>query len=264
MALTIAMAIYFILAAKVIMPALGGGVLRFDRYEHLGKNFTEVAVNIVKKPMLFVETLVNKDKAVYLFWLFLPVIGLPFLYPRSLILLGPGLLENLLTDNRWHYSGIYHYDTVLVASIFIAAAYGLNKALGLIKNYRLLAVILMLAVFIGYFFRSPLNPLSFPAELFRENKHWTAFRNILKIIPPQATVAANTHLVPHLSNREYAFMLGQEKFMTDIVIIDSADLHGFKDAADLERYVDSYMATSNYDMHVIDERYLLLTKKSRD
>ena len=61
-ALTIALIglIYFLLAVNVLMPAFGGGLLRFDRYAHLGGTPGEVLNNVFKNPSLLVNTLFNK------------------------------------------------------------------------------------------------------------------------------------------------------------------------------------------------------------
>src|SRR3989338_6984668 len=122
---------YFLLATKLIMPYFGGGLLRLDRYAHLGGSFLEIAKNLFIHPSLFISTVFQWQKLVYLFWLFLPVVFLPILAPRELILLIPGLAQNLFTNYAPQFAGAYQYDSALIAGIFIAVVYGLEKSISI-------------------------------------------------------------------------------------------------------------------------------------
>jgi len=239
---------YFLLATKLIMPYFGGGLLRLDRYAHLGGSFLEIAKNLFIHPSLFISTVFQWQKLVYLFWLFLPVVFLPILAPRELILLIPGLAQNLFTNYAPQFAGAYQYDSALIAGIFIAVVYGLEKAISIFaflappsergsgwrsgppptfafgevgdraraarqtrKNAnRLPILILIVAPLLALLIRSPISPFNFPIELFKTNPRAETFRKILNIVPQNASVAAHTNLVPHIAHREKIFMLGLE------------------------------------------------------
>lgn len=248
--------LYFILVTKIFMPALGGGLLRIDRYAQLGQTPAEIISNLP-------GTIFTIPKLSYLFWLFLPVAFLPIFSGLAFLPMVSGLIENLLTNYQHQFSSIYHYDSVLIASIFFASVYGLKKLLEKWPNKEKYIRWLVIAVMLsGYIFRSPVNPVSFPIDLFKTNPHWAAFRQIISLVPkdPNISVAAQTNLVPHFSNREHAYMLGREPFPTDIVLIDGADLFGFKDEQDFQNYVDNYLNSGNYSVRQIDDRYLILIR----
>ena len=80
------------------------------------------------------------------------------------------------------------------------------------------------------------------------------------MVPTAISVSAPTNLIPHLAHREHAYMLGAEPFRTDIVLIDAGDLSNFTEES-FQKYFDGYMATGQYELTVIKERYFILTKK---
>ncbi|OGZ28995.1 MAG: hypothetical protein A2931_03425 [Candidatus Niyogibacteria bacterium RIFCSPLOWO2_01_FULL_45_48] len=266
----VAALIYFIIATKVLMPYFGGGLLRLDRYAHLGGSFAEITRNLLSGPSLFFKTAFSAPKLAYLFWLFLPTAFLPFLYPLSLFILVPGLLENLLTNFENQFSGFYQYDSMLIAGVFIAGVYGLQKLLRIFPyGVSWIKGFLVTAVLAGFLLRSPVSPFLFPTDLFRTNERAYALREIVKNVPEEASVTAHTNIVPHLAKRERVYMLGtepfwvnQKMFKPDVVVVDGGDLFGFYTPDSLQRYVDSYAESEEYSMKIIKERYFVFTKKS--
>jgi uncharacterized membrane protein len=262
--------IYFILSVKIIMPFFGGGLLRLDRYAELGANFPEIGRNFIFHPSLFLKTALQLSKLKYLFWLFLPAAFLPLAYPASILLLIPGLAENILTSFGNQFSGLYQYDSMLIAGIFIAAVYGLKRLLIRFPDQAIwFKGVLIAAIFAGFLLRSPVSPFSFPTELFKSSQRQRILSQIVKNVPPGASVAAQTNIVPHLAYRQRIYMLGAEPFWIDkklfkpdTVIIDGGDFFGFGNPENLQAYADSYAFSSNYDIEVIKERYIIFKKKN--
>jgi len=254
--------IYFILATKVFMPAVGGGLFRFDRYEHIGATPMEAAKNLVIHPTLFFQIVLEKEKLIYLFWVFLPMAFLPLFSGRALILLIPGLLENLLSRFELQTTGFYQYDAVLVPAMIISSIYGLRWLMNKWPDKEKIIFWSMNGLIAASFLlRSPVSPFNFPYEYFRTNPQWEAYKNLVGIVPPQLSVAAQTNLVPHLANRRVVYQLGFEREPVDMLLIDGADSFGFPNQEALEKYARSYLETGNYKMTVIDERYLIVLNK---
>ena len=266
---------YFLVSTQLIMPRFGGGLLRLDRYAQLGGSFSEIFKNVFLEPSLFIKTIFMWPKLTYLFWLFLPVAFLPFLAWREMILLIPGLAQNLLTLYPNQFSGTFQYDSALIAGIFIATVYGLKKANDLFvflaaakqpsglpagKTHKKVICVLLSAALLAFLIRSPISPFNFPTELFQKNPRAEAFREITKIIPKNASVAAHTNLVPHLATRERIYMLGLEPFMTDYVIADGADYFGFGTPEIFQNHIQRYADSGKYNAQIIDSRYYLLKK----
>ncbi|MDD5547287.1 MAG: DUF2079 domain-containing protein [Candidatus Pacebacteria bacterium] len=262
LAIIISAIIYFLIATKLIMPAFGGGLLHLSRFSDLGETPGQIIKNLIINPALLINTIFAQQKLFYLLWLFLPVAFLPLLSPISLIILIPGLAENLLSSWGAQTAGLYHYDALLIGGIFIGAVYGAKNFLNIFnskeKYLRWALIILPITAFL---MRSPISPISFPIELFRANDHWESYRQIVENMPSKASISAETHIIPHLSNREKIYKLGDEPEMTDIVIIDGSDLSGFNNEESFQKYADSYMETGKYNFTAIKDRYFILFKK---
>ena len=141
--------IYFLIAVKIIMPALGGGLFRLDRYGSFGSAPAEIIKNIITKPLLVAETIFNRQKLDYLVWLFVPAAFLPFFSIRSLILLLPGLAENMLTTYKSQFQSFYHYDSVIVPAIFFGSICGLQNLLTRWPRFKSKARIILIASFLA-------------------------------------------------------------------------------------------------------------------
>lgn len=261
-AIIIASTIYFLLTIKVFMPALGGGLLRLDRYAHFGSNAPEIITTMVKKPLLVFSTFFAPQKLIYYFWLFAPVLFLPFFGRAAFLLLLPGLLENGLTVFSSQFTGTYQYDAILIPGMLIATTYGLRNIQERWPTIaRKIIVLLTATATIGFVARSPLSPLSFPTELFQKNSHWETFREMIRDVPPNVSVSASTLLVPHVAQREQIYLLGQEPFLVDYVLIDGADFFGFPSPDAFQSYADRYALSGDYEIRSINNRYFIFIKK---
>jgi uncharacterized membrane protein len=255
-------AVYFLLVVKVFMPAAGGELFRIDRYANLGETPLVMVGNAVKHPLLIPETVFTPQKARYVFWLLLPLFFFPLLSWRPVLLLIPGFAENLLTNYPFQFSSLYHYDAILIPGMFLAAAYGIRNALTRWPDKeKYLRAAFVSAVFVGFVFRSPLNPLSFPMSYFRTTPRETAYRNMLRLVPPQASVAAHTNFIPHLTNRREVYFAGFEKKRADIVLLDAGDPFGFGSEEALALYVEDYQQSGEYNSYLFGNRYVVLLNK---
>ncbi len=253
---------YFLLSIKVLMPAFGGGLLRLDRYAHLGNSFSEIAKNSVSNPALMFSTIFTPPKISYLFWLFLPTAFLPLMAPSSLLLLLPGIPENLLTNFSAQFSGLYQYDAILIPGIFIGTIFGLKYLLRTFPRFEKNILRLFLGFALaGCILRSPINPAFFPKGLSGPDSKRDAYQAMIAAVPPKASVAANTNLVPHLTHRALIAQLGAERFQPDFILIDGADSFGFENDDRFNAYFDRYANSGLYDTSVIEDRYALLKRK---
>ncbi len=251
---------YFLLAVKVLMPAFGGGVLRFDRYSNFGDTPTEAIKTAITSPVLVARTIFTPGKLLYLLILFLPVAFLPLFSWRTLILLLPGLPENLLTNYAFQFSGLYHYDSILIPAIFIGAVFGARNLLAWRPGWErgLFWTIIIFTAF-SFLTRSPINFRNFPIQFFKDTPQKQAYRNLVRLTPPGINVAANTNLVPHLAHREHIYALGLEPFLMDMVLVDLADLFNFRDEKHMQEYIDGYLKSGLYAATLFDDRYLVIT-----
>ncbi len=256
---------YFFLATKIFMPAAGGGLLRIDRYAHLGETVSEIAKNSALHPLLVLKTVFTLPKMAYVFWLLFPLLFLPLLSWRSLILVLPGLAENVLTNYSSQFSSLYHYDALVIPGLFISAVYGVKILLKWIPDKkRDIVWAVGIVIFIGFVVRSPLSPTIFSFASLGNSPKKEAYRNLVRMVPEGVSVAAHTNLVPHLAQRKEIQFAGFENERSDIVLLDTTDMFGFESAEAIAHYIESYDRTDEYTSYVFDDRYIvLLSKKLR-
>lgn len=260
--IAIVMLIYFMLVTNVLMPAFGGGLFRIDRYALWGETPMEIAEHAITNPLLLAKTVFTPAKISYVFWLFLPFLFLPLFSPRTLVLLVPGLAENLLTSYPPQFSGLYHYDAILIPALFVAALHGLRSVLTRWpKQERFVRWTFVAAVLATFLLRSPIGPRFFPVDYFQTSPKEAAYRNLTKLVPSTVSVAAQTNLVPHLANRKAIHFAGYETELADTVLLDTEDRFGFPSDEDFAAYIEKYRASGKYDSYIFDDRYVVLLNK---
>ena len=254
--------IYFWAVTNIFMPAFGGGLLRLDRYAHLGGSVGEIAYNILANPLLVFKAIANAEKLSYIFWLFAPLAGMALFSFPGMLLLTPGLAENLLTNFSSQYSGNYQYDALLLPGLFISSILGISYILKNWPNKKgNLKKILISTIFLSYLLRSPVSPIYFPFEILEKNPIRDGYSKLVSNIPENASVSANTNLVPHISQRTKIYMLGSEPEAADIILADGADIFGFKNPEDFESYLNSYLESELYDLSFTEGRYIKIIRK---
>lgn len=256
---------YFWLAATVIMPALGGKVYRWDRYEHLGRTPGAIVQTVLTNPLAVWTALNQPEKRAYLVRLFAPVAALPLVAPASLLLLVPGLAQNLLTNYANQYSGTYQYDALLIPFLFVGVAQawrGLHRRWpAAVPTLGWAAIGVSLGACLWW---SPLGLTRYPWASYRFDARvmtLTAFKDRL---PPDAAVAVPTNLVPHLTHRDRIWMTGMEPAIgaAEIVVVDLWEALGFISPQQFRQYLSGYLASGAYRAQRLKQRYLVLIRQS--
>ena len=96
-------------------------------YGHLGGTFGEIAKYIVTHPVEVAQLIFSGPKLGYIVSLLLPLMFLPLLSPRPLVLGVPILVLNLLSLRSSQFSYQTHYSLLLIPGLFAAAIYGLDN-----------------------------------------------------------------------------------------------------------------------------------------
>ncbi len=250
--------VYLIVAVKILMPLAGGGFFRIDRYNQFGSSLNEIVVNMVTRPDILFGTLWQWGRLQYVAALFLPVILLPFFSRWAFITLIPGLAQNLLSTFSFQTSNFYQYDATLLPALWLTVLIGLQHPwIAKIRERRLFYGFFWLIILAALLLRSPLNPYSLSSLISQPTERTEAYREYIKVVPDNVSVTAPTNLIPHLSNRQYAFMLGNQKFETDIIIVDTHDYFGFSSQQEFVAYVQSLAQSGIYEIGQVAEGYIL-------
>ncbi len=126
-------------AFLVVIPHFYSGAVHSNywyRYESLGSSPGAALVNILIHPWLLFATFLTLDRFYYIAGLlrstgFFALLGLEWFLPAL-----PALAINLFSDYPLYYSGVYHYNAVIIPFIMLAAISGLRRFLLLWCGWR--------------------------------------------------------------------------------------------------------------------------------
>jgi uncharacterized membrane protein len=136
LALAAASLVYFLLATRVVMPALNkDGYFFVRRFGHLGGGMGEILLSPVLRPGAFFGTLLDGSTFAFLGGLLAPFAFVPALRPRALVAAAPVLLFACLRDDPHVKSIALHYHATVFAWIFLALVEGIRVAPG-VRGHR--------------------------------------------------------------------------------------------------------------------------------
>ena len=211
----------FALALTVIIPHFNssGQFAYYGRFAYLGRSAPEMIATLCLRPWAILPYVVTPDKIWYLLGLFWPFAFLSFRAPALLIPALPILAQNLLTTYKEMYQLGSRYPSAIVPFVVISAVCGLAKALERgqkterVRKTMIVFMVLSLAYFfLGYFIRyTAVTP-----EV-REG------HEILKLIPPDASISALGNLYPHLCHRRDIWLFPKNWQKADYIILCKLD-----------------------------------------
>ncbi|MBR1513521.1 MAG: DUF2079 domain-containing protein [Bacteroidales bacterium] len=211
---------YFFIINMILMPRLGGNGGGFTRYAYLGGNYAEIAKNLLLNPgktleLLFTNTsnvsYLDGVKAEFYFCALASGMVLTLLKPNYLIMLIPLIAQKMLAmdGNFWGISLQYSVEfvPVLVVSSFLVIVKLKNArwrtALGL-------ALVLSVVLTTFYSIGVPKSKIYVDQLCVYQGRHYRQkefdvryARELIEMIPDDASVSAATMFVPHLALRDH-------------------------------------------------------------
>lgn len=209
--------VYFVVINMVVMPRIGArGIMR---YEYLGDNYAEIAKNLILNPgetlrILFnnTSTLTRFDGVKGEFYLCALASGmlLTLLKPNYLLMLIPLIAQKMLASNAVFWGVSFQYSIefvpVLVVSSFLVILKlkkrGWRMALGL-------ALLLSTVLTTFYTIGVPKSKVWLDHICVYQGRHYEQkrfdvdyARQLIEMVPSEASVCAETNFVPHLALRD--------------------------------------------------------------
>jgi len=188
--------------------------LHAARYSHLGNNFLEMAVNAAIHPLSTLSFLLSLSRIGALLGFLAMAAFLPLLGGWSFLLIIPPLTVEFLSSYPQQYLLRSQYSIPAMSFLYISSLYGIMR----VKNKRFIQVIEVLLVLI------PLTQI--PTTVIHRlsqwpwNEHDAIGRRFLSNVPPSASLAAQSILVPHLSHRDDIFLL-PKRYDAEYILIDA-------------------------------------------
>jgi uncharacterized membrane protein len=222
---------WYFATTKLAIPWFSGGrEFRHFRYQQFGSDLPGALYHMATHPWTIIQVLFDQPAKRWTFLLiFGPFLGLVLLSPLA-ILLVPLIAERMYSTNPFLWGTSAHYSLVMAPILVMGAADGLAR-LPRLKAWRrrprlrrlparrlalgAAAVILGLNVWAASAF--PLRALLDPAYYSTWPEDRIA-RQMVKMVPPDASVAAQSHFVPHLSQRDLVFQLGPGRPTADYLV----------------------------------------------
>ena len=230
----------------------------------------------------------------------LPPFYLLLLAPWVLVLALPTIALNMLSSDVQQYTGLFQYNAEIVPVLIFAAIeaillllwvaqivmtglsvlraqrqqssgspVGFGFVLSRLPSVRvvhaaLLAALLMLVLFSAvrtdyvFFGRMPFS------EGFRwptVSAHTALAQRFIAMIPPDASVSAQTALVPHLSQRVSIYLFPYATDVADYIFLDvTGDIYPYFGSLDYIREVKKVLLSGNYGIMAAQDGYLLLKR----
>jgi uncharacterized membrane protein len=205
----------FFAVVRVIIPAFGGGSYAYFsqrfamRYAELGTTPQEIIATAFTHPGRLAHIIFQGQKLKFMVGIFGPVLGLTAVSGFAAILVLPILGVLLLSNYPPQYAFSSHYSAPLIALVIGTSILGLARLRPLLQPPVAAAVLASSLVFSVLFGDLPFSH-HFDPHLFETEARYAAFEGNLQRIPPDASVAAENNLTPHLSHRRFIYNLEYE------------------------------------------------------
>lgn len=259
---------YFAVVVLLVPSLISGGVpstaLHFARW---GGNPLGVLPALLSRPQDVIAHFAAPERLRYPFMVLGPLLLLPLLRPRLLLLALPPLALNLISEFPTTVHLYSHYLTPAIPILIYAA---LDAVAGLSTRRRPVALAAcVLAAAVGSIVAGG-HPwsLDYPAAAFAQDDATAARRAVLEQIPDGASVQAPDSLLPHLSQRSIVHRSPPPERGTDFVVLDIAHRQRFAGSATLLRTqqepgVRTWLARTDHGL-ILARGGLLLLRRGAD
>lgn len=250
----------FVLIVQVLMPALDGG----GAYAH-ASSFAAV----LQRPWTFPMLLVTPPAKLYtaVMWL-APFAFLPLTSPFGWWL-APFVVIRLLSSSALHWGTTFHYAAPLAPILAMSAGDGLARFAQRIADGAVRARVVMggaatcLALSMFLPGNQPLWDL-FEPEHYRMTPMHLAGRRALSVVPPDASVVAQSAILPHLSHRLHIYELKAGAPDADIVIASTGLSPYPNESPDAITSLIDERVRQGYSVVFEDRGWIVLKRSTKD
>jgi hypothetical protein len=260
---------WYILAVGMLQPYFSGG---FDkqgwRYEALAWPLPKLVRTILLRPGIWIPYALAPAKRAYLLGLLWPFGFLPLLAPHIVGIALPALMINLLSSfAAQHQPDLYQYNAAIVPFLALGAARAVawlrqrSDQRNWKRSINFLTVLLLVVGSLSFHFVYGHTPVSAHFRSPACGPHCAVRSELLRHIPPQAAVSAQTTLVPHISQRPVVYEYPQGLEVADYVFLDvTAPHYSIPSTTDYHASIESLWRSERFNLIAAQDGYLLFER----
>jgi len=200
-------AAWFFLCTRVILPHLSGETFYSNFFSAFGNSVGSIMANMVLHPSRVARLAFKGDRLTYYRQLLAPVAFLPLVALPVLLIGGPQVLVNVVSDHGPTHDIRFHYSSIVVAAVFLATVEAcalLGRSAGARRFLVGAVAATALAANVAWS-PSPLG-VKFHTGVWAEAQpRHSAVNEALRLVPGNAGVSATYYLVPHLTHRSLIY-----------------------------------------------------------
>ena len=269
-ALTTLMGIgWFLICTQVILPYHNGlpSSPFYHRITVFGPTIAASLLNIAREPVLLVQWLGRPEILTYLGGLLASTGFMSLFSPVLLTLSAPVVAMNVFSTWSWTYSEGAHYSASIIPFLTVSGIGGLGfLARQLSERWRVprgwavqgLAALVLVAS--GYHhYRIGISPLARSYHPPRMTSHHRLARELMALIPPDASLSTQSGLYPHLAHREKAYFFPAVND-AEYVFLDVTGSSYPITTVEVYETVQRLLSSGEYGVLAAQDGYLLLEK----
>jgi uncharacterized membrane protein len=198
--LALAAAVWLALDLFVIMPRFGeGGSVYWGRIPFGGP--TGLLKTAFRDPQTVFAYVTQPERVDYVIILLSTLAFLPLLSPFVLVVAGT-IAFNVLSTHGYQHVIKYHYSTLIVPTLIVAAVFAIARFDTLRSRAKLVGVVLVATVVSAYLLGPlPLSRAPGPAVTVNAPRN-EAILEAMDLLPEDAVVSAHYSIVPHIAHRQ--------------------------------------------------------------
>ncbi len=258
-----------------------GAVSGGGRYEYLGKSLFDIAVTVLTRPNIVLQSLLVPEKLEYVLHFLIPLGFAPLIGLEVGALGIPTLAFSLLSTWSYQYQIRSYYSAPFVPIIFFAAVLGLwrgmcwadrgmvfLRARGDTNTERwarkfALGTLILVASTLSYYFQSP-GPLArhFEPGQYAIDAHTMIGYDLMRLIPKNAAIISQREMAAHLTHRRriYEFPFHLDYRQADYLFSDEKNCLSYCDQKDWDVW-RAWAASGYFEVIARQDGYLLAKHK---
>lgn len=227
--------IAFFLLASLVKSSLNPMYSNtYGAWQIWGSNIPQIIMNVVTKPvetLTYFLTVFPLEKALYFLWLTVPLFLIPLLARKEFIFLAmPWIALTFLSTYTGYF--VYHYGAFVIPQIFISTVYGLKQISNFSDNATIKKSLIfryskwvLIGTIIAFLLISPFGIVPQVKSVYvhglpENSSHKETLRQILQLIPRNASIYTSFHIAPHLANRLELYAHAVPDKPPDYIIVD--------------------------------------------